>query len=798
MANTSVYLGCQIQDDIASSLSLVKGELAVYQKDLLAALDAIKPTIDRIVSGTDSYATKTLGSIVENQVIWTAKLAGRSGNSINITYLYLGVDVDLAGNFVARPTSTSVDGNYITITLAVDTNGNIDPAFDTAASLAIWLSDPQVAALVDGTLQAAGTAVPEPISSTFLEGGATASMKNSETAANAVSKIFKKNSYTELLSSINVPVVTSAEEARQYLNENEKYVIINGNLFIVEGTNLVGINKMYDVVGKDLTTLKKILLEMDNLPNAPFLLITQNVVSTRVAYVCGRPESLTTVSEVYRGYNKNIWTIANQYAGGNALSLNLYIFWSDDASATQRNYLLLRDWSIPDEYRGDILVGDNPPAGSDEGNVLTNVPSVYTVEDPNLLVELGATNAEIVELIESAVEGIVLPKNVSIEDRAKSFEDLTKFDEKSLPNGLTSGLSKSSAAAQAVNLGDTLDDDGLAKELATRGKACARQSKNFADELIPDVNFDPVNIPTPDLPDAAKQIESAFGALASVSNTVNRIFDLQFKATLGIFAPLLNKIQNIMSLSDNLFKNKLADCLLGTGTDAVGVPEPPPFGSGVSPGISIPDVTGGLPIPTSLLKDALKDLTLDLDESVTSSFETVMDLTRTPLCIVQAMMESVNGFKPPSLGSVLDSLNPCKDGKDSESNCPAEETQEIISASAEMTTVMKTIPRIEDLPTEKITEEVSETIEHFTGFLDSTTSSVENTIDRGVKQVMDDIQKSLDAKLKQVDQLRKAVKDMFGEASEISKIAEDSLKESAGCGSTTIGAFTDAITDFIG
>ncbi len=265
-----------------------------------------------------------------------------------------------------------------------------------------------------------------------------------------------------------------------------------------------------------------------------------------------------------------------------------------------------------------------------------------------------------------------------------------------------------------------------------------------------------------------------------------------------MFGPLLNKIQNVNSLSDNLFKNQLADCLLGTGEVPVGVPDLPELGTGVSPGISIPDITGGLPIPTALLGDALKELSVDLDESLTDSFETVMNLIRTPLCIVQTMMSALNGFKPPTLGDVSDALNPCKDGADSEDNCPAEATQEIINVSETMTAALNTIPRIEDLPTEAVTEKAEESIQHFTGFVEKTVEEVQNEIDRGVKQVMDDIQTSLDAKLEQVEQLRQAVNKLFGETSEQAESAEKSQKESSGCGSATVGSFTNAIEDFIG
>lgn len=796
----SVYLGCQITDEIADSMKLLKGELAEYQKQHADALIAVTPTIDRILSGEDTFADAIIGVLDTDQVTWTAKVAGRAGNSISVTYIYLGPDVDDSAFppvIIARPTSASAAGNAVTVVLAVDVNGVIDPSVDVATALPIWLSDPDVAALVDGALVGDGSGLANPVAATFLSGGSKATMKNTETAANEIAKIFGKNDYNTLLESIDIPVIQNAEDARKYLNDVDgRYVVINGKLLLVEGTNLVGINKMYEVVGGNLTELRTILAKMQTNSDTPFLLLTQNVEKTRVDYICGNPEQFTTVEIEYRGYNQDVWTVANQYAGGNANALNLYVFWSEAPAATQKNYNLLRGWSIPDTYRGDVLVGDSPE--QTDRDIFVPAPEVFTVEDPALLDKLNLTDAEVIQLIGAQVDGVIIPQEVSISDRVLSIQNLTKVNFNSLPNGLTTGVDKEIASAQAVNLGDTLDDTGLAKELATRGSACARQSKNFANESIPDPNFDPVNIPSVDLPDAAKGVESAFGALSSIVNTANRIFDLQWNATVGLFGPLLNKIQNIGSLTDNLFKNALADCLLGTGEKSVGVPEAPELGSGVSPGISIPDITGGLPIPTSLLKDALGELSVDLDESLTDSVETVMSLIRTPMCIVQTMMSAINGFKPPTLGGLTDALNPCKDGADSKDNCPAEATQDIINASETMTAALDTIPRIEGLPTEAVTEEVEESIQHFTGFVENTTTEVQNEIDRGVKQVMDDIQSTLDAKLEQVDKLREAINKLFGETSEQAQSAEENQKESSGCGSTTVGAFTDSIEDFIG
>lgn len=797
----SVFLGCQINDDIADSLKLLRGELAEYQRQHAEALAAIKPTIDRILSGTDTHASKIIGVTDTDQVEWTAKLAGRAGNAITVTYSYLGADVDDSVSppvFIPRPTSASASGNYVTVILAVDSNGVIDTSVNVATALPIWLSGPGVTDLVGGTLVGDGSGIANPVGPTLLEGGSKATMKNTETAANEVSKIFGKGNYTSLLESIDIPVIQNPEDARKYLNDtDDRYITINGKLLIVEGDNLVGINKMYGVVEKNLTELRNILALMQEDVNAPFFLITQNVEKTRVEYICGNPEQFTTVETTYRGYNQNVWTVANTYAKGNGNALNLYLLWSVGPAATQNNYRYLRVWGIPDNYRGDILVGTTPEQG--EGDIYVPAPEVLSVTDPALLDKLNFTDDEVVQLLDAQIDGVSIPQDIPILDRVVAVQNLSRVNSNSLPTGLTTGVDKEIAAAQAINLGDTLDDDGLTKELATRGSGCARQDKNFADELIPSPNFDAINIPSPDLPDAAKQVESAFGALSSAVNVANKVFDLQWNATVGLFGPLLNKIQNVNSLADNVFgANKLADCLLGTGGGPVGLPEAPELGSGQSPGISIPDVTGGLPIPTSLLKDALGELSVDLDESLTSSIETVMGLIRTPMCIVQTMMSALNGIKPPTLGGVLDALNPCKDGKDSEDNCPPEAVQDIINASETLTQALDSIPRLDDLPTEAITEEVNESVQHFTGFVEKTTEEVQNEIERGVKQVMNDIQSSLDAKLEQVEKLREAINKLFGETSDQAENAEENQKESSGCGSTTAGAFTDAIEGFIG
>jgi hypothetical protein len=177
----SVYLGCQITDEIADSLKLLKGELAEYQKQHADALAAVAPTVDRILNGPDTHASAVIGVLDTDKVEWTAKVPGRAGNGISVTYLYLGPDVDDTVNppvFVARPTSASADGNAVTVILAVDANGVIDTSVDVATALPIWLSDPDVAELVDGTLVGDGSGIANPVGATFLSNGSQGTMKN--------------------------------------------------------------------------------------------------------------------------------------------------------------------------------------------------------------------------------------------------------------------------------------------------------------------------------------------------------------------------------------------------------------------------------------------------------------------------------------------------------------------------------------------------------------------------------------------------------------------------------------------
>ncbi len=790
----SVYLGCQVDDDIAATLQTLVGEISAYQKEHKDLLDSIGPDIDRLLNGTAEKASVVIGSASTNQVTWAAVDEGINGNQINITYLYLGPDVDALGNLQARPPSSYAIGGSIYIVLAVDALGNIDAAFTVATSLPIWLTDTDVAALVTGSLVGSGIGLPEQQEATPLTGGFSPTVKDAETAANEVARVFGQKTYQEFLDSIDIPVVESAEDARQYLNEGDNYRIINSKLYVVEGTNLQGINSLYQVVQKDLTKLKELLSVLAGATKQPMIVYSQNVASTAILDVCGKAQSVVTVTETYRAYNKKASVVANTYSNGDFSQLIPYIYWSQEALADAPNHKRLEFYEVPINYVGDILLGVTPDTGQRTSFQLPP-PEVFTVEDPELLTKLGMTDSELVELLEEVIDGIRASSDTSIDERADALDNLVKFDQPSLANGLKTGASKAVAALQAVDLKKTMVTDDLAKELATRGSACARQPSNVSEEQLNIPNLDLPNVPSADLPNQAKKIESSYAALAASTKKATDAFSTMVESTVGVFGPLLNKVQNLQSLSENLFKNQLSDCLLGSSSAGTGIPDAPDLGSGVSPGISIPDITGGLPIPRSLLKTALESLSLSLDETVTDSFEQTMKLLSKPTCIIQAMMSSLNGFNLPTSADAAET--PCKDGKDTEDSCPPEDVQAIINQSESLSGALDGMELLENLPTEPTTTTIEESIQTFSGAVEKTATETTNEISRGVKQVMDDIQKSLESQLKMVDNVFTAVNSLFNDVGGTAISAENSDPPKAGCGSASIGSFTDAISEFI-
>jgi hypothetical protein len=223
------------------------------------------------------------------------------------------------------------------------------------------------------------------------------------------------------------------------------------------------------------------------------------------------------------------------------------------------------------------------------------------------------------------------------------------------------------------------------------------------------------------------------------------------------------------------------------------MPEIPGVGTGG--GNSIPDlsgVLGGLPLPLDLLKDAFKSLSIELDETITDAFESLMKTLQIPLCIVQKLLGSLTGF---DLGGLL---NPCKEGSSSDDSCPPETVQGVIDASTDLTSALSTIPSLEDKPTTLPNVSVDEQVQQFTGSVQKTVTSTTDTVTRGIQEVMDEIDQAVNAKIEMVEKFDKAIKDMFGDVRDTKETIDEEAESNAGCFPAPLGMLTDAIEDFVG
>jgi len=305
------------------------------------------------------------------------------------------------------------------------------------------------------------------------------------------------------------------------------------------------------------------------------------------------------------------------------------------------------------------------------------------------------------------------------------------------------------------------------------------------------------NIPSPDLPDVAKKVESAFGAISSVVKTATKTFDRLIGGLMKTVKGVLNKLQNVLSLADNLINNDLTKCILGSTSAATGA-SVNQFGGIPSPGGGIPSppgassIIGGIPIPMSVLGDALRELSASLDAVITSAFETMMKIIEKPLCIIMTMIDDILGV---DLGGLT---NPCKTGKDPNDDCPPEDVQETINDSAELSTVYNTLPQADLFPKVADTTKITESIEDFTGDLKKTAATTTQAISRGIREVMEDITKSVESKVAVINEFDKAIKQLLGEdAKELALNANEALLAQKSCAPVSIGSLTDAITGFI-
>jgi hypothetical protein len=342
-----------------------------------------------------------------------------------------------------------------------------------------------------------------------------------------------------------------------------------------------------------------------------------------------------------------------------------------------------------------------------------------------------------------------------------------------------------------VDVSATLNDENLSKELATRGKGCARTADKQVVGKTPTPNLpslDLPNLPSGSLPDPAKKVESAFAALSSLITTASKLFDRQVDGVIKTLKAVLNKVMNLMSLTDNLFNNDLIKCLLGTSEAATGSPDlPSPSNPGGIPSVPV----GGLPLPLLGFKLVFKLLSVSLDKIITSSFETLMNLIKTPLCMIQSMLQAIMGVDLKGL------TNPCKAGKSPDANCPKPEVQDIINKSTDMSKQFQQLPQLDAVQTSLSTDTVDNQVQKFSGLAVQTTTSTVNAIQRGIDDTVNDLMTSLNAKTKVMDELFKTVKALIGESSELSDQAEVSEQKQQGCGPPALGAFTDAITKYI-
>lgn len=787
----SVYHSCTITDEATEALSAFKQHLDGVKAEFDTQLATLATAVSDL-EGAPQKASATIGNTVDNQVTWTAKSAGRAGNKISINYVYVGPEYDSTlGTTVARSPSSEVQDTAILLYLSAETDGSI--TVSTNDHLTFWLANSDVTDLVGASVVGAGTDPPEAHPTERLSGGKDGSVGQAETASNQVAEVFGEKDYKTFLNGLDIPVIENKSDAEAYLQEGDEYVVVNGKLLIIDGTNLTGLNKLYDLYDQDLDKVKAFVGDMQS--GLPRMVTTQNVSKTTYDFICGENQAFVTVTETLRDLDTNVITSKNKW-GGDQDSFNHYLFWGVEPKSSQASMQRLVRWGIPEDYIGEILTGEDP---EDSVSSEINTPAVFTVESLTILSDLLFTDAELDSLLQKKVDGVKIPHKTALTERLRAFDRILARKPSVRENGMRDATKAPVVAIQAIDASKVTDDQNLTKELAARGKACARSNsrlEGITDFNIPDLpDVGLPDVPFDQLPDPAKKIESAFGALSNGVSAANRTFDTMVGSLTDTVGGILNKIQSVSSLADNLFDNDLAECLLGSGTDNTGVPEFTGVGDiGGSTG-SIPkveDVFGGLPIPEDALKDIMKKMSVELDETVTDAFESLMGTIQVPLCIVQKLMDEFSGGI--DLGGLI---NPCKDQDSPDDKCPAENVQEIIDASSELTGVISTIPSLDDAPTTEAITTVEEDVQEFTGTIKETVTTSEQEVTRGIQEVMDDISQSIEAKTNMIEQFDKSIREMFSEAREKLVDIDEGAAKNASCFPSVSGLFSDAISEYI-
>lgn len=780
------YLGCQIDDQIGEGLKEFRKSLEEARLSVVEAVDSIKPEIDQL-TGTKEKASLIIGSATaDTEIKWEAVEEGTDGNSIGIFYEYQGPIITenptdpLNPIFSPRPPSSRVENNIIHCILGVAATGEIDTSWTAVTTLPVWLSNQDVVDLVSGSLVGGGSGVLSPTSVQTLDGGKETPLTDLEEAANEISKVFGETNYKNLLKRISVPVIEDASSAAQFIEDLDTTTLVIGSkLYVVDGTNLIAVNKLYNLLGENLSKLKTLLSKMAEQTGSPYLVVTENVSTTSYEFICNEQQELVTVAETYRNFDTNIQLIANQWASGNLGVFNNYIFWSETVEPSRAATNKLHWLGIPEEYYTSIYQQETP-----EQSFYSSVqaPSVFLVEDPEILSKLQMSDSELEELLSKNIDGIKLPTEVTVEDKVKQLSTLLGKGRENLANGMKSRAKPALAAGSALNLGKTFNDSDLTKELATRGKACARADTSKFE--IPGVSIP--NMSFNDLPNAAKQVESAFAAISSGVDSALKVFDSGFDAMKKVLEPILNKFQNLSSLGENLLENNLPACLLGatskvtgaiTGT-GVGVPIPGGLAGGLTPSI------GGLASPMDLFVKAMEKLSFSLTSIVTAGFNTIMKAIQVPICMAQKLINTITG--------ISEGVE-CLTGKNPDDKCSAVDVQNVINDSEEMTQALAGMPQLDGLPTTETAIETLEEVQAFTGNVQKTFATVQREVNRGLQKVAEDINNSLEAKYAFIDEFDRAIRDLISGITDLSLTGGQNLTTSGDCLKPSVGTLVDAV-----
>lgn len=780
------YLGCQIDDAIGEGLKEFRKSLEEARGVIVDAVDSIKPEIEQL-NGTKTKASLILGfSVNDTQIKWEAVEEGSDGNEIAIFYEYKGPIITenpsdpLNPIFNPRPPSSYVEDNIIHCVLGVDSSGAIDTSWSAATTLPVWLSNTDVTNVVSASLVGSGSGILSPTSVETLSGGKDAPLTDLESSSNEIARIFGKTNYKNLLKEVSIPVIEDTKSATEFLEDLDSTTsIVGSKLYTIDGTNLIAINKLYSLVGESISKLKIVLASIAKQEGYPYLVVTENVSTTSYEFICNEMQELVTVTETYRSIDKNIKTIANQWAHGDIGILNSYIFWSSEILPSGATTDKLHWLGIPEEYYDSIYQQETAEPSFYNAVV---PPEVYLVEDPELLSKLQMSDEELEDLLSKNLDGIKLPTEVSVADKVSQLSTLLGKERENLKNGMKSRAKPALAAGTALKLGKTFNDSDLTKELATRGKACARSDTSKFE--IP--NADVPNIPFEDLPNSAKQIESAFAAISSAVNSALKVFDSGFGAMKSVLEPILNQLQNFSSLGENLLNNNMASCLLGatsqvtgaiTGT-GVGVPSPGGLAGGSTPSI------GGLSLPLDLFVTAMEKLSFSLTSVVTNGFTTIMKAIQVPICMAQKMINLITGV---SEGAE------CLTGKNPDDSCSATDVQNVINESEDMTQSLAGMPQLEGLPTTETAIEKLEEIQAFSGNVKETFATVQQEVNRGLQKVAEDINNSLESKYKFIDSFDAAIRDLISGITDLSLTGNFNLSTSGDCLKPSVGTLADAI-----